>query len=215
MLTLGIVDATAKKIWPKDSDADYDKIKAAIAAGAGDDEMLNPGEMVTLMTDDLFGVADGYTGSYSVSVEGGAASASASGDAISIEAMMAGESHITVTGTARMGSTLMSEQTVSNVASLTFPVTVVDMELMITLEMPDGVMDGNIVEGETRSTSSRCQANRAVTAAEDTIEVMFMRDRAASDADEDDFTVIDNVYDHGGRGHRPTADADGDRGHDG
>ena len=100
---------------------------------------------------------------------------------------MAGESHITVTGTARMGSTLTSEQTVSNVASLTFPVTVVDMPLMITLEMPDNVMDGNIVEGETYMIP--VQANRMITEAEGSVEVMIMRDRAESDANDDDFTV--------------------------
>ena len=56
-----ITDATAKKITPKATDADYDNIKAAIAEGAGEDG-LNPGETVTIMTDDLFELAEGYTG---------------------------------------------------------------------------------------------------------------------------------------------------------
>ena len=187
VLSLDITDATEKKIWPKDSEADYDNIKAEIAKGAGDDEVLNPGEMVTIMTDDLFGVMDGYTGSYSVSVEGSAVSASASGDAVNIEAMVKGESKVTVTGTARMSSSLESSQTVSNVASLTFPVTVDDMPLMITLAMPDNVMDGNIVEGSSYDIG--VMANRMITEAEGSVEVMIMRDRAESDANDDDFEV--------------------------
>ena len=187
VLTLSIEDATEPSITPKATDADYDKIKAAIADGAGDDGMLNPGEMVTLMTADLFELAEGYTGSYSVSVEGSAVSASASGDTVNIEAVMAGESKVTVTGTARMSSSLMADQTVSNVASLTFPVEVVDMPLMITLEMPDNVMDGNIVEGETYMITA--QANRMITEAEGSVEVMIMRDRSQSEADDSDFSV--------------------------
>ena len=68
--SIAIVDDTQKKIEPKATEADYDNIKSAIAAGAGDDEMLNPGETVTIMTSDLFTVAEGYTGSFGVSVEG-------------------------------------------------------------------------------------------------------------------------------------------------
>ena len=43
ILSLDIGDATDKIIEPKTTDADYDGIKDAIAAGAGDDG-LNPGE---------------------------------------------------------------------------------------------------------------------------------------------------------------------------
>ena len=43
------------------------------------------------MTSDLFDVAPGYTASYGVSVEGDSANASASGEAITINALMAGE----------------------------------------------------------------------------------------------------------------------------
>ena len=86
------------------------------------------------MTSDLFDVMDGYTASYSVSVEGGSVSASASGAMVTINAEVAGESKVTVSGTARMpGASLMPSQTVSNDASLTFPVTVVDTTLVVTL----------------------------------------------------------------------------------
>ena len=188
VLSIGIEDATEKKIEPKATEADYEAIKEAIAAGAGDDEMLNPGETVTLMTSDLFTVMGGYTASYSVSVESDAVSASASGDTITINAVKAGESKVTVTGTASMASSsLMPSQTVSNVASLTFPVTVVDMPLMITLEMPDNVMEGNIVEG--MSYDIGVMANRMITEAEGSVEVTLMRDRSQSDADDSDFSV--------------------------
>ena len=126
VLSLYIEDETAKKITPKASEADYAALMAAIAAGGGDDG-VNPGDTVTLMTSDLFDVMDGYTASYGVSVEGDYASASASGEAVTINALMAGEAKITVTGTARMASSsLIPTQTVSNVAELTFPVMVVD-----------------------------------------------------------------------------------------
>ena len=190
VLSLTIMDATEKKIWPKDSDADYDNIKAAIAAGAGD-EGLNPGETVEIMTSDLFGLAEGYTASYGVSVEGDAAGASASGSAVMITAMQAGEAKITVTGTARhAGSSLEASQTVSNVAELTFPVTVVDKDLVLTWYVGQGGDDYNIenlVEGQ--SYEIIVNANRAITEAEGSVEVTFMRDRAASDADDSDYTV--------------------------
>ena len=133
VLSLYIDDATTKKITPKASEADYAALMAAIAAGGGDDG-VNPGDTVTIMTSDLFDVEPGYTASYGVSVEGDSANASASGEAITINALMAGEAKITVTGTAKMASSsLIPTQTVSNVAELTFPVMVVDTELVVTL----------------------------------------------------------------------------------
>ena len=188
VLSIEITDATAKKIEPKATDVAYPAITAAIAAGAGDDEKLNPGEMVEIMTDDLFTVAANYTATYSVSVDGDAVSASASGEAVMLTAEMAGESTVYITGTARMaGSSLEASQTVSNVAELKFPVTVVDMPLMITLEMPDNVMEGNIVEGSSYDIG--VMANRMITDAEGSVDVTFMQragaERAASNADYD------------------------------
>ena len=183
VLMLDIVDATERKIWAKAESEAYPKIQAAMKDGGGE-EGLNPGESFMVMTDDLFGVMDGYTASYGVSIEGGAVSASASGDSVTVMAEEAGEAKVTVTGTARASSSFQSEQTVSNVASITFPVMVTDMKLVVMLEAPDSVMDGNIVEGN--SYDIMVSANRAVH--EDT-EVMIMRDRAMSDADDDDFTV--------------------------
>ena len=164
-LSLYLEDETAKKITPKATDADYDAIKAAIAAGGGDDG-LNPGDTVTLMTNDLFDLMDGYTASYGVSVEGDSASASASGESVTINALMAGEAKITVTGTARMSSSsLMPSQTVSNVAELTFPVTVVDTTLVVTLSADPM----EIEEGSTSEITAT--ASRAVTAGDGDVEI--------------------------------------------
>ena len=182
--TISLVDSTMKQVEPKSEDEAYPVIMAAMEEAAGDDG-LNPGESFTIMASDLFTVAEGYTAAYGVSVEGGAVSVSASSDSATVTAKSAGEAKVTVTATAKMASSsFIPSQTVSNIAEITFPVTVVDKVLVVTLEMPDGVMNGNIVEGS--SYDINVVANRAVS--EDT-EVMISRDRAGSDAGDDDFSV--------------------------
>ena len=157
VLSLYIEDATEKKITPKATDADYDALKAVIAEAGGDDG-VNPGDTVTVMTSDLFDVMDGYMASYGVSVDGDSVSASASGESVTINALMAGEAKITVTGTARMASSsLMPSQTVSNVAELTFPVMVEDTTLVVTLSAdPMEIAAGGM-------STITAMANRAVT----------------------------------------------------
>ena len=159
VLSIDIMDNTEKQITPKSSDADYDRIKAATAD-------LNPGGTVELMTSDLFDVAEGFSASYSVSVEGTSVSAFASGEVVTINAEVAGESKITVTGTASMSSSsLMPSQDVSNVASLTFPVMVVDTDLVVTLSAePMEIAAG----GTTMITAT---ANRAVTVGDGDVEI--------------------------------------------
>ena len=165
VLSLYIEDATEKKITPKASEADYAALMAAIAAGGGDDG-VKPGDTVTLMTSDLFDVEPGYTASYGVSVEGDSANASASGEAITITALMAGEAKITVTGTARMASSsLIPTQTISNVAELTFPVMVVDTTLVVTLSAEPMEVEAG---GTTMITAT---ANRAVTAGDGAVTI--------------------------------------------
>ena len=184
--TISLVDSTMKQVEPKSQDDAYPAIMTAIEEAAGDDG-LNPGESFSVMTSDLFTVAEGYTAAYGASVEGSGVSVSASGDSIIVEAKSAtdGAAKVTVTATAKMASSsFIPSQTVSNIAEITFPVTVVDKVLVVTLEMPDGVMNGNIVEGS--SYDINVVANRAVS--EDT-EVMISRDRAGSDAGDDDFSV--------------------------
>ena len=165
VLSLYIEDNTAKKIEPKATDADYAALMAAIAAGGGEDG-VNPGDTVTIMTSDLFDLKDGYTASYGVSVEGDSANASASGEAVTINALKAGEAKITVTGTARMASSsLIPTQTVSNVAELTFPVTVVDTELVVTLSAEPMEIEAG---GTTMITAT---ANRYVTVGDGAVEI--------------------------------------------
>ena len=160
VLSLYIEDATTPQITPKSSEADYDRIKAATAD-------LNPGETVELMTSDLFTVMDGFNAGYSVSVEGDSVSAFASGEVVTINAEMAGESKITVTGTASMSSTssLMPSQTVSNVASLTFPVMVVDTTLSVTVSADPM----EIAEGGTSMITAT--ASREITVGDGAVEI--------------------------------------------
>ena len=185
--TIAVADDTAKKVEPRSEDDAYGAIMDAIEEGAGD-EGLNPGESFMVYTKDLFDVMEGYTASYGVAVEGDPAiSVTASTDSITVDAMSVGESKVTVTATAKMeSSSFMADQSVSNVASITFPVTVVDKMLTLMIEMPDNVMEGNVVEG--MSYHVPVMTNRAVH--EDTM-VTFMRDRSQSDADEDDYSIGD------------------------
>jgi hypothetical protein len=189
VLSIGIDDATAKKIWPP-SEADAQAVvDAAVKAGAGD-EGLNPGESFAVKMSDLFTVSAGYTATYAVGATGDAVIYSASGDSVTVTAEKAGDATVTVTGTAKAAmaaATVSTDQTVSNSADVTFGVTVVDKKLVVTLEAPDGVMDGNIVEG--KSYDIKVMANRAVTEGEGSVEVEIKRDRAASDAGDADFTV--------------------------
>ena len=182
-----VPEPSGNTIEPKSEEDAYPVITGAIEMGAGD-EGLNPGESFSVMASALFTVMDGYTASYSASVDGDAATASVTGDSVTVMADMAGDAKVTVIGTAKMASSSFApDQVATNVAEITFPVMVVDKALVVMLEMPANVMMGNIVEGESYDIVA--SANRMVTAAEGSVEVMIMRDRAASDAGDGDFTV--------------------------
>ena len=113
------------QISSKSQDEAYPVITAAIATGAGEDEMLTYGESFSLMASDLFDVMEGYAAVYAVEVDGDAVSASVSGDSVSVTAGAAGEAKVTITGTAKMAaSSFVASQDATNVASITFPVTV-------------------------------------------------------------------------------------------
>ena len=145
-----IVDVTEAVIEPKEQDEAYPAIMDAIDAGAGD-EGLNPGESFTVMMDDLFTVMDGYDATYKASVSGDAVSIRTSGDSttLTVEARSSGKAVVTVMGTAEMeASSFKSDQISADMADITFEVTVVDKKLVVMLEMPDNVMNGNIVEGD-------------------------------------------------------------------
>ena len=181
---IAIEDKTVKQVAPKSEADAYPKITDAMKAGAGE-EGFNPGESFSVMTSDLFTVADGYTARYGVSVSGDAVSVSASSDNVTVDAKKAGTAKVTITATAEMAaSSFAPNQTVASMADITFEVTVVDKMLAVMLEMPANVMDGNIVEG--MSYDIKVSANRKVS--EDT-EVMIMRDRSGSSAGEDDYSV--------------------------
>ena len=123
--SIGIVDNTMKKVAPKAEADAYPAILDALKAGSGDDGDFNPGESFSVMASDLFDVADGYTASYGISVEGGSVSVSASSDSITVTGTAAGESKVTITATAKMAaSSFLPEQTMSDVAKITFAVMV-------------------------------------------------------------------------------------------
>ena len=173
-----IVDQSAKNVEPKPEDEAYPAIMEAIAAGAGDDG-LNPGESFMVKTSDLFTVMSGYTANYGVSVEGSAVSVAASTEMVTVTADSAGEAKVTVTATAQASSSFIPSQQTSNVASITFPVMVVDADLVIMLSAPE---DMNITEGMSAMVTAT--ANRAVDA-----DMMVELIQTAGTASPADYTV--------------------------
>ena len=106
VLSLYIEDETAKKIEPKATEADYDALKAVIAEAGGDDG-VNPGDTVTIMTSDLFDVMRPATRPATASPWRATQPVRPRrARAVTINALMAGEAKITVTGTARMAVVL-------------------------------------------------------------------------------------------------------------
>ena len=176
MFSIMIADATSPMVSVKDGA--YDTIMMALG-----DAPLNPGDSVSLMTADLFDFDPmAVSVAFGASVEGSAASASASGEMVMVMAEEAGEAKVTVTASATpMSDSLIINQTVSNVAQLTFPVMVEDMPITFTVMGPE---DMNITEG--MSAMVTVMASRGVDA--DT-EVMLMRD-GASMAGMDDVMVM-------------------------
>ena len=136
--SIAIEDATTPLVSVK-SDA-YEAITAALG-----DDPLNPGDEVTIMTDDLF-MYDGdmVSVSFAASVEGAAAGAAASGEAVTVTAMEPGDAEVTVTATAQpSSSSLVVTQDRANVAQLKFPVSVVMSELSVAVTAdPMEIMEG-------------------------------------------------------------------------
>ena len=121
--SIDITDKTEPLVSVKDGA--YEAIMMAVG------DAVAQGDVVMIMTADMFDMAEGYTASFGASVEGDSISASASGDRITLTASsdVTGESKVTVTATARMASSsFIPSQTVSNVAEITFPVMVVEDE---------------------------------------------------------------------------------------
>ena len=168
---IDITDTTAPLVFVKDGA--YEAIMMAIG------DAVTQGSVVTIMTDEMFGMDEGYTASFGTSVEGDSISASASGDRVTLTASSdaTGESKVTVTATARMeSSSFIPSQTVSNVAEITFPVTVVEgapdpdpepeaTPLVVTLSA-----DPMEIEAGGMSTIT-ATADRAVTADDDAVTI--------------------------------------------
>ena len=174
--SIPITDMTMPLVSVKD-DA-YDAIKAHRGE---DDEPLNPGDSFSVMTDDLFAYDPmAVTVAFGISVEGPGVTATASGEAVMVSAVGAGESKITVTANATpKSSSLVVTQTDSDMAQLTFPVNVVlaDLSVMVVAD-PMEVMEGT-------STMLTATANRAVT--EDTMIGLVVV------GDEDAYMVADAI----------------------
>ena len=131
-------------------------------AGAG--MLMAGGDPVMVAMNELFTVAAGVEPTYSADSDMPAViEASDSGMTATLTPLTSGTAMITVTAV---------DSASSSIVTVSSEVTVDSESLVVTLEMPDGVMNGNIVEGE--SYDIKVMANRAVT--EDT-EVTILRDR--------------------------------------
>ena len=159
MFSIAITDRTDALVSVKeDNDEAYDAIKAAL----GDPPILNKGMSRQIMTADLFTWDPmAVSVSFGTSVEGAAVSASTSGEMVTIMADAEGDAKVTVTATATsMSSSLMVNQTVSNIAQLTFPVKVALDALSVAVEAADmEIMEG----GNTMITAT---ANRVIEASD-------------------------------------------------
>ena len=168
-------------ITAKSSDDIYPLLMAA--GLAGDDAMFHPGMMAELDASMMFDVMEGYSASYSAESDAmNVASTSTSGSMVTVTAGEAGMANVVITGTATMASGVKTGQPATNVATVTFPVNVMAADLVLTLSGPD---DMNIVEGGMGGMVT-VTANRAVS---EDMTVMIMRDRAASSAGDDDYTL--------------------------
>ena len=170
---LTIQDATTTLVSVRDNA--YDVIQAAL----GEPPMVGVGMSGELMGANLFDYdATAVSVVYATSVEGGAVTASVNGGAVTVMGVSAGEAKVTITATATPNaSSLVVNQTKSNVAQLTFPVMVEDEALTFMVSEPD---DMNLAEG--MSAMVTVMTNRPVT---ENTEVMLMRDgsNSATDAD--------------------------------
>ena len=123
-----INDLTAKKIWPRSNDEAYAAINEARSEGAGDNGLWNPGETMTLMAEDLFDWPETTTSvvlGNAISENQQIATAATSNDTLTITAVSGGMTEISVTATViSESSSFMASQTVSNVASVKFSVSV-------------------------------------------------------------------------------------------
>ena len=170
---IALGDETTPLITPKLDAQVRATVNTAIAAAAGDNDQLNPGEGFNLMTKDLF-VSSSPVALSVTSSDPAVAEASAGGDTVTVTARADGTATITVTGT--VDSPSVGTQIAANVASVAFDVTVVEQPLAIRLSGP---ADTTLVEGGPAATVT-ATANRAVTA-DTEVELFSPRGTASPD----------------------------------
>ena len=154
-------------ITAKSSDEIYPMLMAA--GLAGDDAMFNPGMMAELDASKMFVVMDGYSATYAAESDAmNVASPSTMGSMVTVTAGEAGMAHVTITGTATMASGVMTGQPATNVATVMFPVNVVNTPLAITVSTDpmDMVEEGGMI-------TVTAMANRDVVADDGDVEVML------------------------------------------
>ena len=182
---ISLMDGTTMLVYPKTDEEIQAVIYPAKEAGMGDDMMFNPGETIEIASPgSLFNSAEGVTLSYTATSDmEDVATVEVSGSGmvtVTAEDMAGVMAHITITAHASMASGAKGlPQTDPSEASVIFPVEVGLEALSFMLTGPE---DMQLVEG--RSAMVTATASRAVTA--DTT-VNLMRDRAASDAGDDDY----------------------------
>ena len=154
-------------VTAKSSDDIYPMLMAA--GLAGDDAMFNPGMMAELDASMMFDVMDGYAAGYAAESDAmDVASTSVSGSMVTVTAGEAGMAHVVITATATMASGVMPGQPATNVATVMFPVNVVNMPLSVTVSTDPMDM---VEEGGTIMVTAT--ANRDVVAADGDVEVML------------------------------------------
>ena len=123
-----LTDATMKKIEPKSYDDVKDALAEARAEGAGANGMWNPGETMTLEASDMFMWPETTTSVVLGNVvvdDTSVLSATTSNDMLTLTAMGPGETPVSVTAmVVSESSSFEVSQTVSNVATIKFPVMV-------------------------------------------------------------------------------------------
>ena len=189
MVALGpisLMDGTTKLVYPKTDEEIQAVIYPAKEAGAGDDMIFSPGEMIEIASPgSLFNTAEGVTLSFSaMSDHDHVATTAVSGGMVTVTAGdEEGMAHITITAHASMPAGAKGlPQTDPSEASIIFPVEVGLEALSFMLTGPE---DMQLVEGGMGGMVT-ATANREVTA---DVTINLMRDRAMSTADDMDYTA--------------------------
>ena len=169
VLSLEIMDTTMKQVEAKKDTELMPIIYGAIDEGDGDDDMFSPGEMIEVDASMLFIPTEGYSISYTADSDMmDVAEARKSGSSmVTVKALMeGGPAHITIKAiaTPMTSGAKPLPQTTPNVAQVTFPVTVVDTPLVVTVSTDpmDMVEEGGMVKVTATSTTRDILAGEEV-----------------------------------------------------